>query len=103
MITILTIVTAWFIQENHNKRIELGRQADSALHSVETRMTGALARGTDPRRLAESCAGIDGVTCESNGDTVTMPFFPDESREKPYESRRWRVNGHTLQFIGLAD
>ncbi len=101
--TIPFIVAAWYFQKSHDNSIELGRRAESALRTAEVRLAGALASGTDPRRLVESCTGITGITCKSNGDTVTMSFFPDESREKPYESRVWLINGRKLEFIGLAD
>lgn len=97
------LFSAWFLQKNHEKSLELGKRAESALHAAEVRMARVLSDGVDARRLVESCEGIGGIVCESNGDTVTMSFFPDESREKPYESRMWRVNGHNLNFIGLAE
>ena len=101
--TIPFLLTAWFFQESHNRRIQNDRESETAHHTIEVRMKGALAKGTSPLQLTESCAGIDGVTCESKGDTVTVSFFSGESRKKPYESRRWLINGHKLEFIGLAD
>ncbi len=97
------LVAAWFFQKSHDESIELSRRTESALHTAEVQLARALANGTDPRQLIESCARITGVACESNGDTVKMSFFPDESREKPYESRVWRVDGRNLKFIGLAE
>lgn len=98
--TIPFIVAAWYFQKSHDNSIELGRRAESALRTAEVRLAGALASGTDPRRLVESCTGITGITCKSNGDMITVAFYSDSKKE---EERVWRVNGHTLQFIGLAD
>ena len=105
VVALLVVSATSFIFDDPDQRKELNERRVSALHTAKMRMSKALENGkTDPRRLIEICIGIPGVVCESNGDIITISFFPDGSLRKLYESEKWQVtNGHWLEYVGLVE